>query len=111
MTDKIVILSTCASEDEAGKLARMLVEERLAACVNVVPRMRSYYRWKGAIESAEECLLVIKTSRELFGALRSALEKAHSYEVPEIVALPVVEVSPNYLSWLHLNLKRPGGDE
>jgi periplasmic divalent cation tolerance protein len=111
MTDKIVILSTCASEDEAESLARMLVEERLAACVNVVPRMRSYYRWKGAIESAEECLLVIKTSRELFGALRAALEKAHSYEVPEVVALPVVEVSPNYLSWLRLNLKSAGEDE
>jgi periplasmic divalent cation tolerance protein len=111
MTDKIVILSTCASEDEAESLARMLVEERLAACVNVVPRMRSYYRWKGAIESAEECLLVIKTSRELFGALRSVLEKAHSYEVPEVVALPVVEISPNYLSWLRLNLKSAGGDE
>jgi len=110
MTDKIVILSTCSGEEEAAKLARMLVEERLAACVNVVPRIRSYYRWKDAIESAEECLLVIKTSRELFGALRAALEKTHSYEVPEVVALQMVEGAPNYLNWLESNLKCADGD-
>ena len=70
MTDKIVILSTCSGEDEAGRLARMLVEERLAACVSVVPGMRSYYRWQGAIETAAECLLIVKTSRALFDEAR-----------------------------------------
>jgi periplasmic divalent cation tolerance protein len=104
MTDKIVILSTCSDEQEAERLARALVEARLAACVSVVPRVRSFYRWKGAVEDASECLLVIKSSRPLFAELRSALEKAHSYEVPEVVAIPVVDGAPNYLNWLHENL-------
>jgi len=104
MTDKIVILSTCASEEEAEKLARVLVEKRLAACVNVMPGVRSFYHWKGAIESASECLLVIKSSRQLFDALSAALTSAHSYEVPEILALPVVDGAANYLNWLETNL-------
>src|SRR5580698_7192154 len=70
MTDKIVILSTCASEEEGQTLARLLIEQRLAACVSLIPRMRSVYRWKDAIESTEECLLIVKTSRELFDPLR-----------------------------------------
>ena len=109
MTDKIVILSTCPTEVEAEKLARLLVDERLAACVNVVPRMRSYYRWQGAVESAEECLLVIKSARAMFEPLRAALEKAHSYEVPEVVALPIVAGSAAYLNWLESNLATSGG--
>lgn len=104
MTDKIVILSTCSDEEEAARIARTLVEARLAACVNVLPRMRSFYRWKGAVEDASECLLVIKSSRPLFAELRSALEKAHSYEVPEVVALPIVDGAPAYLNWLHESL-------
>ena len=104
MTDKIVILSTCSDEKEAERIARTLVEARLAACVNVLPRMRSFYRWQGAVEDASECLLVIKSSRPLFPALRSALEKAHSYEVPEVVALPIVDGAPAYLNWLHESL-------
>lgn len=106
MTDKIVVLSTCGSEEEAEKLARSLVEQRLAACVSVVPRVRSFYRWKGAVESAEEYLLVIKSSRDRMGDLLGALEKEHSYEVPEVLALPVVEGAPNYLSWLQTNLEK-----
>src|SRR5579864_1190351 len=104
MTDKIVVLSTCASEEEAEKLAREVVEQRLAACVNVIPRIQSFYRWQGNLESAGECLLIIKSSRDRFDLLRSALEKAHSYEVPEIIALPVVEGAANYLNWLQANL-------
>ena len=106
MTDKIVILCTCPSEEEAGRLARTLVEARLAACVNVVKGVRSYYRWKGALEEADEWLLMIKSSRDLFADLSAAIEKAHSYEVPEIVAIPLVDGSPNYLDWLQLNLRR-----
>ena len=109
MTDNIVVLSTCPDEQEAARLARLLVEEKLAACVSVVPGMRSFYRWKGAVESAGECLLVIKSSRALFGALREALEKAHSYEVPEVLALAVVDGSPNYLNWLQSNLRGGSG--
>ena len=105
MTDKIVILSTCATQEEAEKLARVLLDARLAACVNVIPRIRSYYRWKGAIESADECLLVVKSSRDLIGSIGAVLEKEHSYEVPELLALPVVEGATNYLNWLLANLR------
>ena len=110
MTDKIVILSTCATQEEAEKLARILLDARLAACVNVIPGIRSYYRWKGAIESADECLLVVKSSRDLIGSIGAVLEKEHSYEVPELLALPVVEGAANYLNWLLANL-RSGPDE
>jgi len=105
MTDKIVVLSTCASEEEAEALARSMVEQRLAACVNVIPRMRSYYRWKGALESAEECLLLIKSSRDRFHELMAALEKAHSYEIPEVLALQVVDGADNYLNWIDVSLR------
>jgi periplasmic divalent cation tolerance protein len=105
MTDKIVILCTCSSEMEAGKLAGLLVEARLAACVNVVPGVRSFYRWQGAVQSDAEWLLVIKSSRQLFGGLRAAIEEAHSYEVPEVIALPIVDGAPGYLSWLGENLR------
>ncbi len=100
MTDKIVVLSTASSSEEAEKIARNLVDTRLAACVNVVPGMRSFYRWKGSIEDAAEWLLVIKSSRERFDALRTALEKLHSYEVPEVIALSVIDGSQNYLNWM-----------
>ena len=105
MTDKIIVVSTCASEEEAERLARILVGERLAACVNVIPRVRSFYHWKGALESGDECLLVIKSSRELFASLKSAIEKVHSYEIPELVALPIVEGAENYLEWISANLR------
>ena len=109
MTDKIVVLSTCASEEEAEKLARELVESRLAACVNIIPRMRSVYRWKGQVESGDESLLLIKSSRPLFDSLRIVLEKAHSYEVPEAIALQIVEGAENYLNWLTASLKPVSG--
>ena len=109
MTDIIVILSTCATQEEAEKLARVLLDERLAACVNVIPHIRSYYRWKGAIESADECLLVVKSSRELFRSIGAVLEKEHSYEVPELLALPVVEGATNYQNWLLANLRSGSG--
>lgn len=94
------MLSTCATEEEAVKLARTLVEARVAACVTMVAGARSVYRWQGAIESAAEYLLIIKSSRQLFEPLRAAIEKAHSYDIPELLALPVVEGAPNYLNWL-----------
>lgn len=104
MTDKIVVLSSCATEEEAAKLARMLVEARVAACVTMVPGARSVYRWQGAIESAAECLLIIKSSRQLFEPLRKALEEAHAYDVPEVLAVPVVEGAANYMNWLEAQL-------
>ena len=104
MTDKIVVLSTCASLEEGERLARALVESRLAACVNIVPAVRSVYRWKGEIESAEECLLAIKSSQAHFEELRAKIEQLHSYEVPEVVALRVVDGAANYLGWLSAGL-------
>ena len=107
MTDKIVVLSSCGTAEEAERIAQKLVEERLAACVNVVPGARSFYRWQGAIENASEWLLLIKSSRELFQQLKTELEKAHSYEVPEIIALPVVDGAVNYLNWWDGELSAP----
>ena len=107
MTDKIVVLSTCASEEEAERIARALVEARVAACVNVASRVRSVYRWQGAVETADEWLLVIKSSRARFDALRAALEKLHSYEVPEVIALAVIDGAKGYLNWLDDTLSEP----
>lgn len=100
MTDKIVVLSTCGSVEEAERLARALVEKRLAACVNIVPGVRSVYRWKDAIENEPEVLLVVKTSRPLVDDLKTEIERLHSYEVPEMIALPVVDGSEAYLQWM-----------
>ena len=105
MTDKIVILSTCATAEEAERFARELVDARLAACINLIPRMRSFYRWKGTVETSEECLLLIKTSRPLFDSVRAVLEKTHSYEVPEAIALQIVEGAENYMNWLQASLQ------
>jgi periplasmic divalent cation tolerance protein len=105
MTENIVILSTCANEEEAERIARALLADHLAACVNVLPGARSFYRWKGQVEDATECLLVIKSSRQLFSRLRDAIEKVHSYEVPEIVALPIIDGAPNYLKWISESLR------
>jgi periplasmic divalent cation tolerance protein len=100
MTDKIVVLSACASPDEAEKVARALVEKKLAACVNILPAIRSIYRWKGAIEDDQETLLLIKSSRALFGELRAEIERLHSYEVPEVIAIPIVDGLERYLGWM-----------
>jgi len=100
MTDKVVVFVTCSSAEEAGRIARALVEERLAACVNVSSPIRSVYRWQGKLTDDEEVLLVIKTTRELFDPLRRAVEKLHSYQVPEVICLPVIDGAPNYLNWI-----------
>lgn len=100
MTDKIVVISTCGSREEAHQLARALVEKRLAACVNIMPGVRSVYHWKGEIEEEEETLLVIKSSRLLLDDLRAEIERLHSYDVPEVIALPILDGSEKYLSWL-----------
>jgi len=104
MTDKIVVLTTCESEDEAGRIAHSLVEKRIAACVNILPSARSVYRWKGSVENAREVVLLIKTRRDIFDALRAELSKIHSYEVPEVIALPVVDGSESYLGWIDREL-------
>jgi periplasmic divalent cation tolerance protein len=106
MTDKIIVLSTCATEAEAEKLARLLLDLRLAACVSAIPAMRSFYHWKGAIESSAECLLLIKTSRELFADLCQTLQKSHSYEIPEVLAVPILAGAENYLDWMGTHLRQ-----
>lgn len=104
MTDKIVVLSTCSSPREAERIAREVVEKKLAACVNIVTGMRSVYRWQGAIQEEGEVLLLIKSSRALFNDLRAQIEKMHSYEVPEIIATPIVDGAAPYLQWLDREL-------
>jgi len=101
MTGKLVVLVTCRSTKEAERIARALVKSRLAACGNILRSpVRSVYRWKDKIESAREFLLVIKTSRRRFAELQTAVKRLHSYEVPEIIALPIIAGSAGYLSWL-----------
>lgn len=100
MTDKIVVLTTCDSEMLAEQLARHLVEHRFAACVNILPKARSIYRWQEKIEDASEWVLLIKSRRDLFAALRAEIQKMHTYEVPEVIAIPIVDGSEAYLGWL-----------
>jgi len=100
MTDKIVVLTTCDSETHAEQLARHLVEHRFAACVNILPKARSIYRWQEKIEDASEWVLLIKSRRDLFAALRAEIQRLHTYEIPEVIALPVVDGSEAYLGWL-----------
>ncbi len=110
MTDKVVVLVTCGKAAEARRIARALVEGRLAACVNVLEApVRSVYRWKDKVETAAEHLLLIKTSRKLLAALSAEVERLHSYDVPEVVALPILAGSPRYLRWLEECLLRPAG--
>jgi periplasmic divalent cation tolerance protein len=101
MTDKLVVLVTCGSAKEARRIARAVVEQKLAACVNILDtRVQSIYRWKGKVESAREFLLVIKTSRRRLATLQKKIEQLHRYDVPEIIALPIVAGAPSYLAWI-----------
>jgi periplasmic divalent cation tolerance protein len=101
MTDKIMVLVVCGSANEARRIARTLVEGRLAACGNILEApVRSIYRWKGKVESARECLLIVKSSRKRFGKLKNTVKRLHSYDVPEIIALPIAAGSADYLRWI-----------
>jgi periplasmic divalent cation tolerance protein len=100
MTDKRIVLTTAGSAEEAQQIAHALVERRLAACINVVGPIHSVYRWKGAVESASEHLLVIKTTAARFPAVRDAIRELHSYELPECILVPVEDGSAEYLDWI-----------
>jgi periplasmic divalent cation tolerance protein len=100
VSERVVAFSTVAKAEDAERIASELVERRLAACVNIVPGLVSVYRWKGAVERDTEVLLVMKTRGERLEALRQALVDLHPYEVPELVALPIVGGHPPYLAWL-----------
>jgi periplasmic divalent cation tolerance protein len=105
MSDPIIVLVTCGSEEEALKIANALVESRLAACVNLVAPIRSIYRWEGRIWDEKEWLLIIKTQKNSFEELEKKIKSLHSYSVPEIVSVPIVEGSSSYLNWISENTK------
>lgn len=100
MTDAVIVFCTCASQDQAVAIANTVLEERLAACVNVLPPIRSIYRWEDKIEDAQEMVLLIKTTAHRFAALRDRITELHSYDTPEIIAVPVEDGSARYLAWL-----------
>jgi periplasmic divalent cation tolerance protein len=99
-TDKIVVLITAPSEDEAVKMASALVEEKLAACVNIVPGLRSIYRWEGKICDELEVLMVVKTKQSVFEKMKDRVRSLHTYTTPEIIAIPVTAGFEDYLKWV-----------
>jgi periplasmic divalent cation tolerance protein len=109
VTDKVVILVTVASKEEGHKIARDLVESNLAACVNISGAIESIYRWEGKIAQDQEYQLLIKSTRELFPEIQAAISKLHSYQTPEIICLPIIEGSREYLQWVNdsVNPARP----
>ena len=105
MTDFQIILSTCADREQAERIAHRLVELQLAACVNILPGVQSIYRWQGAIESAAEVLLLIKTHSSHCQEVEATIQSLHSYEVPEFLVLPVSAGSEPYLEWFNASLR------
>jgi len=99
-TNALVVYITTSGEEEAAKIAKELIEARLAACVNVVKDIRSIYSWQGKVEDESEALMIVKTRKDMFGALSRKVKELHSYSVPEIIALPVIEGSEDYLKWI-----------
>jgi periplasmic divalent cation tolerance protein len=105
MTDKRLVLNTAGSEEQARKIAHVLVDRQLAACVNIVPHVESVYRWQNKVESAREWLLLIKTTSEKLTAVRDAIRELHSYDLPECIAVAIDDGSPEYLQWLADSVK------
>lgn len=102
-----LVLTTAADIDEANRLARTLVDERLVACASLVPSVQSLYRWQGELESATETLLLLKTTSEQLAALEKRLHALHSYATPEFLVVRVEAGSPGYLEWLQASLRKP----
>jgi periplasmic divalent cation tolerance protein len=100
MTDKRIVLTTAGSHDEARKIARALVERKLAACVNIIPSIDSIYRWQGKVEEAREFLLLIKTTSVALEKVSAAIRELHSYDLPEYICLAVEAGSREYLAWI-----------
>jgi periplasmic divalent cation tolerance protein len=98
--DEIVVFITASDEDEAAKIAKALVANRLAGCVNIIKDIRSIYSWQGKIEDEKEVLMIVKTQKTLFDTLMKKVKELHSYTVPEIIALPIIAGSEDYLKWL-----------
>ena len=106
MTEYIQVITTTDSREEADRIAESLLKSRLAGCVQVVGPIRSKYWWKGEVEEAEEWLCIVKTKRDLYSEVEAAVHRVHSYEIPEILGVPVVEGSKSYLDWLEAELKK-----
>ncbi len=106
MEQALVVLTNVPDAHAAQALARQLVEQKLAACVNSLPAVRSIYRWQGVIEEATEVTLLIKTVRARYAELEAAIKAAHPYDVPEIIALPISECLPAYLGWIVQETKK-----
>lgn len=104
-TSHIVVLVTAKDTEEAQKISRKLLEGKLAACVNIVKGVRSLFWWQGKVDQADEALLVIKTQQERFPEIVSAVKSAHSYDVPEIIALPIIDGNKDYLTWIDESVK------
>jgi len=104
-TGNIVVLITTATEDEARRIAEILVNQRKAACVNIVPRVNSLFWWEGKLDSARESLLIVKTKAPLFPKIVEIVKGVHSYEVPEIIALPIIDGNKDYLRWLDITCR------
>jgi periplasmic divalent cation tolerance protein len=105
MTDARIVLTTSGNKEEAKKIAHSLVERRLAACVNIVGPIMSVYRWKDGIESSQEFLLLIKTTREAFTQIQEAIQELHSYELPEFVELEISRGEGKYLNWIEKSVR------
>jgi periplasmic divalent cation tolerance protein len=106
MSEISIVFVTAGSEEEAATIGHTLVEERLAACANIVPRIRSIYRWKGQIYDEQEFLIIIKTRTALFEPLQERVKKLHSYEVPEIISFPIERGLTEYLEWVSMETIR-----
>jgi periplasmic divalent cation tolerance protein len=100
MTEALVVITTTETNEDAERLARLLVERELAACVQVLPQITSVYSWQGKLEQATESLLLIKTTRAAYPRLETAIKENHPYQTPEIIAMPVEAGSNGYLNWL-----------
>ena len=101
MTGSSVVLVSASSQNEAEKIANELVNTKLAACVSIIPNMRSIYTWEGKVESSEEYLLIIKTRAELFEQVKQAIQGLHSYKIPEIISLPITHALDDYVRWIN----------
>ena len=105
MNDYIIILVTAKNKEEAERISQLLVKERLIACANIVSPVTSFFHWVGNIEKGEECLIVMKSRLDLFAEVAEHVKRLHSYEVPEVLALPIVDASKAYLDWMGVVLK------
>ena len=105
LNNYIIILVTAKDKEEAEKISQLLLKERLIACANIVGPVTSFFHWSGQTEKAEECLIVMKSRRDLFAQVAEHVKRLHSYEVPEVLAFPIIDASKPYLDWMNAVLK------